>query len=69
METTTFTVPSITCNICSDKIQEGLKTLDGVGNISVDLKTKMVNVEYNPNDVQPQDIRKKVSSLGYEVVQ
>ncbi len=69
METTSFTVPSISCNVCSDKIQQGLHTLSGIGNVSVDLKTKMVNVEYNPGDLNPQDIRKKVSSLGYEVVQ
>jgi copper chaperone len=69
METTTFTVPSISCNVCSNKIQDGLKTLNGIGNVSVDLKSKAVSVEYNSSDVQPQDIRKKVASMGYEVVQ
>lgn len=69
MENTSFTVPSISCSICSGKIKEGVKTLNGIGNISVDLKTQMVNVEYNPSDIQPQDIRKKIASLGYEVIQ
>ncbi len=67
METTSFSVPSITCSVCSNKIQEGLKTLDGIENVDVDLKTKMVNVQYDPSHLQPQDIRKKVSSMGYEV--
>ncbi|MCX7922764.1 MAG: heavy-metal-associated domain-containing protein [Clostridia bacterium] len=69
METTSFSVPSITCNVCSNKIQDGLKNLNGINNVSVDLKTKTVNVEYNPSQVQPQDIRKTVSSMGYEVEQ
>lgn len=67
METTIFSVPSITCQVCSNKIQDGLKALDGIENVSVDLKSKMVNVGYDPNHVQPVDIRKKVVSLGYEV--
>lgn len=69
METTSFSVPSITCNVCAGKIQDGLSSMNGVGDIAVDLKSKTVNVEYDPNQVQPIDIRKKVSSMGYEVSQ
>lgn len=69
METTSFNVPSILCNVCSNKIQEGIKTLNGISGVSVDLKTKMVSVDFNPEDIQPQEIRKKVSSMGYEVAQ
>jgi copper chaperone len=67
METTSFSVPSISCNVCSDKITEGIKTLNGINEVAVDLKTKMVKVGFNPQDIKPQDIRKKVVSLGYEV--
>lgn len=67
METTSFSVPSITCSVCSNKIQQGLNTVDGINNVNVDLKTKMVNVDFDPNKVQPQEIRKKVSAMGYEV--
>jgi copper chaperone CopZ len=69
METTTFSVPSITCNVCSNKIQDGLKTLNGVENVAVDLKSKTVNVQYDQGQIEPQEIRKKVSTMGYEVVQ
>mgnify|MGYP005833599389 CR=1 FL=1 len=69
METTSFSVPSITCSVCSNKIQEGLKNLNGIDDVSVDLKTKMVNVNFDPNSIQPQDIRKKVSAMGFEVTQ
>ena len=69
METTSFSVPSITCSVCAGKIQDGLKSMDGISNVAVDLKTKTVNVDYNPDNVQPQEIRKKVSSMGFEVMQ
>ena len=69
METTSFSVPSITCNVCSSKIQDGLKSMQGIGDVSVDLKSKVVNVEYDPSSIEPQQIRSKVSSMGYEVTQ
>lgn len=67
MESTTINVPSISCNVCSDKITQGVRSLNGIVNVAVDLKTKDVDVEYDPESIQPQDIRKKISSLGYEV--
>lgn len=69
MESTTFNVPSIACSNCSNKIQQGIRNLKGISNVSVDLKTQLVKVDYNPSDIQPQDIRKQISSMGYEVVQ
>jgi Cu+-exporting ATPase len=69
METTSFNVPSISCSVCSNKIQEGLKTMSGIEDVSVDLKSKMVNVNYDPVSIEPQEIRKKVTSLGFEVIQ
>lgn len=67
METTSFSVPSINCSVCSNKIQQGLKSVNGVENVDVDLKTKMVNVQYDPTRIQPPEIRKSVSGMGYEV--
>jgi copper chaperone len=68
METTSFNVPSITCNVCSSKIEQGVKGLKGVSNVSIDLKSQMVKVDYNPSEVTPQDIKRQVSSMGYEVI-
>lgn len=69
MDTTAFNIPSISCSTCSGKIQEELKTLKGIGSINVDLKSQQVNIEYNPNEVTPADIKKKIVSMGYEVIQ
>jgi len=68
MNTTVFNVPSISCSTCSNKIQEGLKSVKGVEGVQVDLKSQTVKVDYDTNSVQPQDIRKAISSMGYEVL-
>jgi Cu+-exporting ATPase len=69
MENTTFGVPSITCNVCSGKIKDGLNGLEGIQSVNVDVMSKTVSVDYNPSQTSPQEIRKKVSSMGYEVTQ
>lgn len=67
MQTASFGVPSISCSACSEKIKQGIGSLKGIGNIDVDLGTRMVKVEYDPRDIQPVDIKKRVMTLGYEV--
>ena len=68
METTAFNVPSITCSICSGRIQQELTGLDGIEAVNIDLKSQQVKVSYNPTEVKPLDIKKKIMTMGYEVV-
>ncbi|HHW47190.1 MAG TPA: heavy-metal-associated domain-containing protein [Clostridiaceae bacterium] len=68
MEKVTFNIPSLSCSNCSGKIQEELKTLEGVDNIFADLKSQSVSIEYDPSVVQPQEIRNRIEALGYEVI-
>ncbi|MDP4091891.1 MAG: heavy metal-associated domain-containing protein [Bacillota bacterium] len=69
METTVFNVPSISCSVCSNKIQDKIKAMNGIGKVEVDLKTQNVTVDYDPDTVNATDIRKRVSGMGYEVIQ
>lgn len=68
MKTTEFNVPSIACSNCSGKIKEGIESLKGINNVSIDLKTQMVNVEYNPQEIHAHEIKDKISNMGYEVI-
>lgn len=65
---TTFTVPSITCSICSNRIKTELGGMTGIEGIDLDLKAQTVKVTYNPAQHQPRDIRGKIASMGYEVL-
>ncbi len=69
METVSFNIPSISCSACSRKIQEEIKSLQGIENVSVDLKTQSVNVDYDPGSINSQEIKNKIISMGYEVTQ
>jgi copper chaperone CopZ len=66
---TTFTVPSITCSICSNRIKSELGTMAGIEGIDIDLKSQTVKVSYNQAQYQPRDIRSKIADMGYEVLQ
>lgn len=66
---TTFTIPSISCSTCSNKIQNELKDMNGVENININLKTQNVKVTFNQDVLKPQDITRKIASMGYEVIQ
>jgi Cu+-exporting ATPase len=68
METANFNIPSISCSACSGKIKEGIKSIKGVGNISIDLKSQNLTVEYNPSDIKPHDIKKHIYQMGYEIL-
>lgn len=67
METTTLNVPSITCSICSGKIQKELKSMDGIKDVNINLKSQSVEVSYNPDETKPLDIKKKIMTMGYDV--
>ncbi|NLD45659.1 MAG: heavy-metal-associated domain-containing protein [Clostridiaceae bacterium] len=68
METVNFNVPSISCSACSSKIQEGVKQVKGITDVSIDLKSQNVKIQYNPSEIHPQDIKKHITQMGYEII-
>lgn len=67
MKTDAFNVPTLSCSACSNKIQEGVRQIKGITNSSVDLKSQQLKVEYNPSDISPEEIKKHIFQMGYEV--
>ncbi|OPZ94816.1 MAG: Copper-exporting P-type ATPase A [Firmicutes bacterium ADurb.Bin419] len=68
MKTATFNIPSIACSACSNKIQESVKNLSGIEDISIDLKSQQVKIDYNPDNIMPQEIKTHISKMGYEII-
>lgn len=66
---TIFTVPSISCSICSSRIKSELGNMQGIQGVDVDLKSQTVKVSYDPALQQPKDIKGKIAEMGYEVLQ
>ncbi len=65
----TFTVPSITCSICSGRIKDQLSGMEGIRSVDVDLKAQSVKVSFDPELHSPGDISRKIAEMGYEVIQ
>lgn len=68
MQTVTFNIPSISCSACSNKIQESVKSLTGIQDVSIDLKSQQVKVNYEPNNILPQEIKMHIFQMGYEII-
>jgi Cu+-exporting ATPase len=60
-------IVGMTCASCSQHVEEALRKLDGVLNVSVNLATERATVEYIPSLAGMDDFRRAVSEAGYEV--
>lgn len=57
---------SAMCNQCKDRIEGGMAYEKGVKDVSLDVETKIVTVKYNTKSTTPEELRKKISKLGYD---
>ena len=57
---------SAVCDMCKDRIEQGMAYEKGVKNIVLDVDTKIVTITYNPSKTTPDDLRKAISKLGYD---
>ena len=51
------------CNHCRANVEKGLKALEGVENVEVDLASGMAVVE---GDVSDEEVVKTIEGLGYQ---
>lgn len=58
-------VLGMSCNGCANTVENALKQLDGVENVSVDNDDNSASVEYDANKVASDDFQKAVESSGY----
>ena len=61
---------TLTCPSCLEKIEKGLKSLEGIDKDSVKVLFNSSKVKLNFDDtvIEPKDIKNKISSLGYDVL-
>ena len=70
MQKATIQLETLTCPSCMQKIENGVKSLDGVNknNIKVLFNSSKVKVEYDDEKVSIKDIENAIDKLGYEVM-
>lgn len=70
MQKATIQLETLTCPSCMQKIENGVKSLDGVDkkSIKVLFNSSKVRVEYDDEKVSIKDIENAIYKLGYEVM-
>ncbi|MCP8969439.1 heavy metal translocating P-type ATPase [Ectobacillus ponti] len=63
-----FHLTGMTCAACSARIEKVLGKLPGIVQANVNLALETAAVEYNPSEVSPSDIVKRVEKIGYGAV-
>lgn len=69
MQKATIQLETLTCPSCMQKIENGVKSLDGVDkeSLNVSFNSSKVKVNFDDEKVSIQDIEKAIDKLGYEV--
>lgn len=54
------------CGDCKDRIEKELNFMKGVIYAELNLETKKVEVKYSSKRTSPEEIKKRIASLGYD---
>lgn len=60
-------VSGMTCAACSSAVERNLAKADGVVKATVNLATEKLNVEYNSEKINIEDIANRIDKLGYKL--
>lgn len=63
----TFTVNGMTCKHCAARVEDGIKTLNGIQKVKVNLKKNQATVKFDESVLDLETIKNKVKETGYEV--
>jgi len=66
--TTTIRVNEIHCTSCENTIRTALSRLPGVASVDPKQETNEVRIQFNPVQVGDEQLRAKLSEIGYEPV-
>ncbi|MBY0061515.1 MULTISPECIES: heavy metal translocating P-type ATPase [Priestia] len=64
----TLQITGMTCAACSNRIERGLKKIEGVKEANVNLALERSTIIFDPSKTSPQAFEEKIEKLGYGVV-
>ncbi len=68
LKETSLQITGMTCAACANRIEKGLKKIDGVEEANVNLALEKSIIKFDPQKVNEQDFEEKIEALGYGVV-
>ena len=60
-------IGGMTCAACSSRVERGLKKIEGVSEVNVNLATGKARVEYEPEKTGALTFMDAICNMGYEV--
>jgi copper chaperone len=67
LESTVLVAPDISCEHCQHAIEGAVGKIAGVSQVSVDIPTKTVHIDYDPQQVTLAKIEEVLDDTGYTV--
>ena len=64
----TIPVIGMACSVCSANVEKKLQSLDGINSASVSLASRTALVDYNPDIISLEDMKREISNAGYDLV-
>lgn len=61
-------IAGMTCAACANRIEKGLKKIEGVEDANVNFALEKSTIRYNPDIVKVEDFQQKVRNLGYDII-
>lgn len=65
----TYKIGGMTCASCAKAVERVTKKLDGVENVSVNIATEKLNIEYDKQKVSFDDIKSAIEKAGYSIIE
>lgn len=56
------------CSVCSANVEKKLQSLEGINSASVSLANRTALVDYNPDIISLEDMKREISNAGYDLV-
>ena len=64
----TIPVIGMACSVCSANVEKKLQSLKGINFASVSLASRTALVDYNPDIISLEDMKREISNAGYDLV-
>lgn len=62
-----FTVSGMTCAACANRVEKRLNKLDGVNKATVNFALESATVDFNPDEVNVNEMKSAITKLGYKL--
>lgn len=64
----TIPIIGMACSVCSANVEKKLQSLRGINSASVSLASRTALVDYNPDIISLEDMKREISNAGYDLV-